>query len=436
VSDPFFQKYITTSGFPVNFNIEHSVSKKNRSESKNTESESREADLQIARKIQAAMIPRSFPSVEGVDLDSVYLPCGAVGGDLYDIIQISNDTLAFLIFDVTGFGVSSALISAMAKVCFTNHIRAGVSPRAVIERVNYEMIRDISADFYLTAFLGYLDFHDNKLTYCNAGHAYPLIYRKAEQITVPLRTQGTFIGVFENGFFEEQNIYINTGDSLILITDGLYRIFSDNLHEGRLLFEQSVREILSKGPPAQFLQMIKEQFTRIKSEDRIEDDVTAIVAEILTQSRKNQIKDKLGFHTEDPVYLQFLNYYEEIDRAIAVILSSMDAFGYPDDSIRKMKVALTELIVNAILHGNKRDFSKKVTIGHVIDRHHATIAIMDEGDGFDPAIIPDPTLPENLGKDCGRGLFIARHYVDTIEFNSKGNRVVVQKNHTLGAKEA
>ena len=77
----------------------------------------KDSDLVIARKIQAAMIPRSFPAVEGLEINSVYLPCCAVGGDLFDCIQISDDILAFLIFDVTGFGISSALISAMAKVC-------------------------------------------------------------------------------------------------------------------------------------------------------------------------------------------------------------------------------------------------------------------------------------------------------------------------------
>lgn len=144
-----------------------------------------------------------------------------------------------------------------------------------------------------------------------------------------------------------------------MITDGLYRVFSENLHEGRLQFEQTVRDMFSSSPPSTFLEMIKTRFNQITQNGSMDDDVTAIVAEVLTQSRKNQIKEKLGFKSDDPVYLQSINYYEEIDRAIAVILSTMDAYGYIDDHIRKIKVVLTELLVNAILHGNKRDFSKK-----------------------------------------------------------------------------
>jgi serine/threonine-protein kinase RsbW len=110
----------------------------------------------------------------------------------------------------------------------------------------------------------------------------------------------------------------------------------------------------------------------------------------------------------------------------------MDVFGYPDETIRKMKVALTELLVNAIHHGNGRDFTKKVLVGHVVDGKQTVVSIMDEGRGFAPDAIPDPTLPENLNRDCGRGLYIVRHYVDKIEHGGKGNRVTITKYHPYG----
>ncbi len=392
------------------------------------DSDTRDAELVIARKIQSAMIPRNLPVLEGLQLDSLYLPCGAIGGDLFDVVKLSDDVLAFVIFDVTGFGIPSALISALAKVCFSNHLRNGFSPRAVIERVNSEIIRDVSADFYLTAFVAYLDLHDNKLTYSNAGHACPIVYRKKENQVLQLKSQGTFIGVFDNGFFDEQSIYLNAGDCLVLLTDGLYRVFSDDLQEGKKLFEETACESLKDGRAEKLLSVINEKF---RAKTNVDDDVTAVVAEVLTQSRKNLIKNKLGFADGDPVYLQSISYYEEMDRAVSVILSGMDKFGYADDSIRKMKITLTELLVNAILHGNGKDFSKKVIMGHVIDKKKTVVSILDEGEGFDPNSIPDPTLPENLVKDCGRGLFIVRHYVDKVEYNEKGNRVTITKFHTV-----
>lgn len=387
-----------------------------------------DSDLDIARKIQAAMIPRSFPAVEGLEINSLYLPCGAVGGDLFDCIQISDNILAFLIFDVTGFGVSSALISAMAKVCFSHHINSGVSPRCVIERVNCEIVNNIHADFYLTAFLGYLDLHDNHLTFCNAGHTYPFIYKKKEGTCISLKTQGTFIGVFKNGFFDEQHEYLSPGDTLFMFTDGIYRLFSNDFHKGRNSFESELKKILNTQSPKTFQHFIKEKYD---ISDYMEDDITMMCVEVQTQSRKNQIKEKLGFPIESPVYLQFISYFEEIDKSISIILTSMDSYGFPDENIRKMKVALTELLVNAISHGNKKDFSKKVVIGHIVDKKKILISIMDEGKGFDPNSVPDPTTPENLIKNSGRGLFIVKHYVDKIEFNDRGNRVTVTRFHKV-----
>lgn len=388
-------------------------------------------DLNVARKIQIAMVPHSVPAIDGLDIDSLFIPCGAVGGDLYDIIPISKDILAFLIYDVTGYGVTSTLISAMAKVCFSKHIRSIQSPRAVLERVNMEIIRDIPAEFYFTAFLGYLDLHDNKLTYGNAGHAYPLVYRKKDSTFIPLKTQGTFIGVFENGFFEEQSIYLSPGDCLLLFTDGIYPLYSNNVNTARKQFEAEALSILNSGSHKNLLSQLKSKYNDYVDSKPIEDDITAVVVEVLTQSRKNQIKEKLGFEAGDPVYLQFISYYEEMDSAIGVILSTLDTYGYPDETIRKMKITLTELLVNAILHGNNRDFSKKVTIGHVIAKSKAVISIMDEGEGFNPHGLPDPTLPENLTRDCGRGLFIVRHYVDEVGFNEIGNRITITKKFTL-----
>jgi serine/threonine-protein kinase RsbW len=107
----------------------------------------------------------------------------------------------------------------------------------------------------------------------------------------------------------------------------------------------------------------------------------------------------------------------------------MDAFGYSDDSIRKMKIALTELLANSIYHGNKKDHTKKVVIGHLIDKEKIIISIMDDGDGFDPTTVPDPTLPENLVKGRGRGLYIVRNYVDSLVFKGKGNLVTITKFH-------
>lgn len=384
-------------------------------------------NLEIARKIQLAIVPQSIPLIEGLEIDSFFIPCNAVGGDSFDVISISKDIVAFLIYDVTGSGVSATFISMMAKISFARHIKSVQSPRAVFERVNMEMIRDLPAGFYFTAFLAYLDLHDNKLTYGSAGHVYPLLFDKKHSRLLSLQTQGTLLGVFENALFDEQVMYPGAGDCLLLFTNGLYQIYSPGSTASHLELEKQLFTFLRKRHQDKMIDHFKEKYDFFIQSKPIEDDIAVIAVEILSQSRRGQIKEKLGFSADDPVYLQYLSYYEEMDIVIAAILASLDTLGYQDDVIRKMKITLTELLVNAILHGNNKDFSKKVIVGHLVDKTKAVISIMDEGSGFDYEKIPDPTLPENITKDCGRGLFIVRHYVDEISFNEFGNRITITK---------
>lgn len=387
-------------------------------------------DLSVARRIQAAMVPQSLPFVEGLELASLYYASERLGGDLFDVIQISDDILAITMFDVASNGIQAALIAAMAKVSFSNHIRLVNSPRAVVERVNEEMIASISASCYITALVAYLDLHDNKLTYCNAAHPYPLIYRRGTNSLQPIRSTGVCLGMFEKGHFNEKSLYLNPGDWMLFFTDGLYRLFpGENELAGRRCLETEVLKAVKHGSPKQLMKLLVSRRASKRSGTPLDDDITVLAIELLTQSRKSLIKEKLGFRDCDPVYLQFISYFEEMDKATSVVLSAMDSLGYPDENIRKMKIILTELFANAIYHGNKGNHSKKVTVGHVIDKRKVAISIMDEGDGFDPSKVPDPTLPDNLIKDCGRGLYIVKSYADKVEFNEKGNRVTITKYH-------
>jgi serine/threonine-protein kinase RsbW len=98
-----------------------------------------------------------------------------------------------------------------------------------------------------------------------------------------------------------------------------------------------------------------------------------------------------------------------------------------EQDIFSVRLALEEALVNAIKHGNQMDRSKKVRISYrfVIDRFEIRIA--DEGGGFDPDDIPDPTAIENLERPCGRGLMLMRHYMTEVTYNDEGNVVFMVK---------
>jgi serine/threonine-protein kinase RsbW len=86
-----------------------------------------------------------------------------------------------------------------------------------------------------------------------------------------------------------------------------------------------------------------------------------------------------------------------------------------------------EALVNAIKHGNGLNPSKKVRIAYHVRAEHFEIVVADEGPGFDPDEVPDPTAPENLERCCGRGLMLMRHYMSEVAFNRRGNSVRLRK---------
>lgn len=112
------------------------------------------------------------------------------------------------------------------------------------------------------------------------------------------------------------------------------------------------------------------------------------------------------------------------------LLAEVARFGYSEAATFAIKLALEEAINNAIKHGNKLDPSKPVEVCFEVGPAEAVIVVSDQGDGFDPCSLPDPTADENLEKPTGRGVMLMRAYMDEIRYNAKGNQVLMRKRST------
>jgi serine/threonine-protein kinase RsbW len=118
------------------------------------------------------------------------------------------------------------------------------------------------------------------------------------------------------------------------------------------------------------------------------------------------------------------NYYLEVEsnpNNLIIVEEFVNYFaidlGLDGEKINGLLLAVTEATTNAIIHGNKNNSLKLVRISVTVDNSILTIKIKDEGNGFDPSIVPDPTNPENLLKDSGRGLYLMRVYMDSMDIN-------------------
>lgn len=114
---------------------------------------------------------------------------------------------------------------------------------------------------------------------------------------------------------------------------------------------------------------------------------------------------------------------DSINQIEKLIDSLSQMLGIDDEIYGKYMLSVVECVNNAIVHGNKLSQEKKVTVCYHIDNEHIEVTVQDEGDGFDPDSLPDPTAEENIDKDCGRGIFLMRHLADEVTFSDHGRNV-------------
>ena len=109
------------------------------------------------------------------------------------------------------------------------------------------------------------------------------------------------------------------------------------------------------------------------------------------------------------------------------IIQFLEDLQYDERDVFGVRLAIEEALVNAIKHGNQMDPNKSVRIACRIGRSRIRIEIEDQGEGFQPGDVPDPTADENLERPCGRGIMLMRAFMTSIEYNASGNRVVLEK---------
>lgn len=112
------------------------------------------------------------------------------------------------------------------------------------------------------------------------------------------------------------------------------------------------------------------------------------------------------------------------------LLTQLGAFGWPPSDVFAVHLAVEEAIVNAIVHGNKLDPVKRVHVECEVSADRVLVSITDEGAGFDPARVPDCTAEERLEAPGGRGVMLMKSFMTRIEYNAKGNSVVLEKQRT------
>ena len=179
-----------------------------------------DGELSIARQIQSSILPQAMPRVTGLTLAARYRPMSAVAGDFYDFVEIDRHQLGVLVADVSGHGVPAALIASMVKVALAAQRERADQPAAVLAGLN-ETLWDQLGGQYVTAAYLFIDTRSALMRYAAAGHPYMVHLTHGGQDVREIEKNGLALGFMRDARYEELELPLETGDRLLLYTDGL-----------------------------------------------------------------------------------------------------------------------------------------------------------------------------------------------------------------------
>jgi sigma-B regulation protein RsbU (phosphoserine phosphatase) len=178
-------------------------------------------DFERALEIQRALLPKSLPRVQGVEIEAVWKPARTVGGDYYDVLSLSPQMLGLCIGDVAGKGMPAALLMANLQAAVKASANAALQPHELCSKVATVVNGTLTGGRFVTFFYALLDVDNGILRYTNAGHNPPLLLRASGEVR-KLEGGGPVFARLMNGSpyatFEER---FAPGDTLILFTDGV-----------------------------------------------------------------------------------------------------------------------------------------------------------------------------------------------------------------------
>ncbi len=238
------------------------------------------AELSVATRIQASMLPCIFPAFENrteFDIYATMTPAKEVGGDFYDFFLVDDDHLALIIADVSGKGVPAALFMVITKVLLKNSAQSGKSPREIFEDVNANLCANNPIDMFVTAWMGILEISTGKLICSNAGHEYPALCRANGNYELIRDPHGLVLACMDDSTYQNYEIQLFPGDTLYVYTDGVAEAMDS---ENQLFGTDRMLASLNKNidaKPVNLLPRVKEDIDAFVGEAPQFDDITMLV---------------------------------------------------------------------------------------------------------------------------------------------------------------
>jgi sigma-B regulation protein RsbU (phosphoserine phosphatase) len=246
-----------------------------------------QSELDIAREVQRRLFPQTVPQVPGLDLFGICKAAQSVSGDYYDFLELDEHRVALVLGDVSGKGISAALLMAAMQSALRAQIYdesadgqcsalAHLSTAQVVARLNRQLYANTPLEKYVTFFFGIYDARTRNLSYTNAGHLPPMLFRQGK--IEFLRTGGTVVGLFPSMAYEVGEIQMEPRDLLLAYTDGITEpenTYGEQFGEARL---RDLAKGMLNASPEVLAQTIYRTVDEWTGSPELQDDMTVVLA--------------------------------------------------------------------------------------------------------------------------------------------------------------
>ena len=239
-------------------------------------------ELQMASRLQRDFLPHKLPRLANARFSAIYQPVSFVSGDIYDVMRLDETHVGFYVADAVGHGLPAALLTMFIKKALQTKKITGnnyeiISPEVVLAQLNSDLAQQkLSMCEFCTAAYCVLNTQTLELQIARAGHPEPVLVHKDSSVEL-IKPQGPLLGIIENAEFELQTIQLSPGDRFMLYSDGL----EDSIAGRAKPTGYSIAKIVAKGAQKPRDQFITDMFSFVEQLGPSEDDMTAIVLDII-----------------------------------------------------------------------------------------------------------------------------------------------------------
>ena len=239
-------------------------------------------ELSLATRIQASMLPNTYPAFPDRSEFDIYAsmdPAKEVGGDFYDFFLVDDDHLCFLIADVSGKGVPAALFMMASRIIIASNAKMGKSPAQILTDTNAAICSNNKEEMFVTVWLGILEISTGRLTAANAGHEFPILKPANGNFALYKDKHGFIIGGMDGIRYKEYEIQLKPGAKLFLYTDGVPEATdADGVQFGTQRLLEALNSDTSAAPE-QILKNVRDAVDGFVKEAEQFDDLTMLCIE-------------------------------------------------------------------------------------------------------------------------------------------------------------